>query len=100
VDAMILIGSGALLTIGSLILLVQVIQIVFSLLKIIYYLLKAAVCLVIITVCTVALAIQYVLRLGAQQTRLAADVEPVVTIIYSDDDADIYDLPRTHFRRL
>jgi hypothetical protein len=94
---MIIIGSGALLTIGLAILLVQAVQIGFSLLKIIYYLLKAAVYLVIITVCSIALAIQYVLR----WTRPAADAEPVVTINFTlDDDADIYDLPRTHFHRL
>jgi hypothetical protein len=94
---MIIIGSALLLAIGLLILSVQAIRIAFSLIKIAYYLIKGAVYLVVLVVCVVALAIQHILR----WTRPAADTEPVVTINFTlDDDADIYDLPRTHFRRL
>jgi hypothetical protein len=72
---MIIIGSGALLTIGLLILLVQAIRIAFSLIKIAFYLLQAAVCLVVLIICTVALVIQYVLRRTQRARRVAADVE-------------------------
>ena len=89
---MIIIGSGALLAIGLLILLVQAISIAVSLLKIAYYLIKGAVYLAVLVVCAVCLGVQYVMRW--------LKPKPVVTVIYSDEDVPTIDLPREHFRRL
>jgi hypothetical protein len=90
---MILIGSAILLAIGLLILSVQVISIAFSLLKIAYYLAKGVVCLVVLVVCVVCLGVQYVMGW--------LKPEPVVTVVYSDDeDVPTIELPRDGFRRL
>jgi hypothetical protein len=90
---MILIGSAALLAVGLLILLVQALRIAFSLIKIAYYLAKGAVYLAVLVVCVVGLGVQYFMRWFKP--------EPVVTVLYSDDeDVPTIELPRTDFRRL
>jgi hypothetical protein len=91
---MIIIGSGALLTIGLLNLLVQAIRIVFSLLKIAFYLIQIAVCLVVLVVCSVGLVIQYVMRWGKPK--------PVITVNISLDGEDVptIDLPPNGFHRV
>ena len=94
---MIMIGSGALLTIGLLILLVQAISIAFSLLKIAYYLIKGTVYLVILIICAVCLGVQYVMGWLKPQ--------PVVADIYlndewRDDNVPTIELPGDAFHRV
>ena len=93
---MIIIGFGALGTIGLLILLVQAICIVWSLIKIVFYLLQAAVYLALIVVCGIGIVIQFILG------RLKP--EPVLTINFYDDagsdDASTIELPRKSFHRV
>ena len=97
---MILLGSGALLTIGLLVLLIQVARIAFGLLKIACYLIALAVLLPVTALLGLCLAVQWCVRfvLGTRP----AEPEPVITInVYSDEeDASTIELPRRDFRRL
>jgi hypothetical protein len=90
---MILIGSGALLTIGLLMLLWQAIVISYHLLKIAYHLLTGAVCLVVLVVCCIGLAIQYIFRW--------LKPHPAEPYFYSDaEDVPTIELPRDSFHRV
>jgi hypothetical protein len=91
---MILIGSGALLAVGLLILLVQAIRIAFSLIKIAYHLLTGAVALIVLVVCSVGLVIQYVM--GWHKPK------PVVMVNFYADDEDVptIELPRESYHRV
>jgi hypothetical protein len=91
---MIIIGSGALLAIGLLILLVQAISIAFSLIRIVYYLLKGAVYLVVLVVCAVGLGVQYVMRW------LKPEPVTTVNIMVNDEDVLTIELPRDDFHRV
>jgi hypothetical protein len=101
---MIIIGSGALLTIGLLILLVQAIRIAFSLIKIAFYLVWMVGCLVVIVVCVIGLAVQYTIRFLRMPIRRGKpEPEPVVTVNFYPDDEDdgpTIELPRGRFHRL
>jgi hypothetical protein len=91
---MILIGSTILLAIGLLMLLWQAIVISYHLLRLAVLIVVWCGYAVVLVVCVVGLGVQYVMRW--------LKPEPVVTVIYSDDDADVptIELRRDSFRRL
>jgi hypothetical protein len=94
---MILLGSAILLAIALLLLLISAARIAFGLIKIACYLIALAVMLPVAAFLGLCVAVQWCARfvLGTRP----AEAEPMITIVYADEEAPI-ELPRRDFRRL